>query len=135
MGERPCYIDGHQHVHLYPCLTETIASVMEEFSITKTRFLSEDMNEVSWMNTNPRKSFRQLIYHNVSLSLSNHHAPDPSSDSCLQQTQRFWRIWDRQLHRRHDHDSAANHKLLFALSSQSIQSDNDRIDGFLERTW
>lgn len=69
MGERPCYIDGHQHVHLYPCLTETVASVMEELHITKTRFLSEDMNEVSWMNTNPRKAFRQLIYQNVFLSL------------------------------------------------------------------
>lgn len=68
MGEPPCYMDGHQHVHLYPSLTETIASVMEEFHITKTRFLSEDMNEVSWMNSNPRKSFRQLIYQNVSLS-------------------------------------------------------------------
>ena len=44
---------------------------MEELHITKTRFCSEDMNEVSWMNTNPRKSFRQLIYRNVSLLTAN----------------------------------------------------------------
>ena len=66
-GAYPEYVDGHQHVHTYPYLAETIASVFEEYGIHKTRFPSEDMDEVGWMNNNPRKPFRQLIYASVSI--------------------------------------------------------------------
>ena len=49
---------------------ECIATVLEEYGITKTRFPSEDMDEVGWMNDNPRKPFRQSIHRNVLLSPS-----------------------------------------------------------------
>lgn len=52
-------------MHVYPRLAKTIAKVAEEFHIMKTRFPSEDMDEVGWMNDNPRKPFRQVLYRNV----------------------------------------------------------------------
>ena len=55
-------------MHVYPRLAKTIAKVAEEFHIMKTRFPSEDMDEVGWMNDNPRKPFRQVLYHNVLFS-------------------------------------------------------------------
>lgn len=69
VGHIPDYVDGHQHVHVYPRLAECIATVLEEYGITKTRFPSEDMDEVGWMNDNPRKPFRQAIHHNVLLCI------------------------------------------------------------------
>ena len=42
---------------------------MQEFGISKTRFPSEDMDEVSWMNTHPRKMFRQQVYENTLASI------------------------------------------------------------------
>ena len=68
----PPYVDGHQHVHVYPRFAEAIAMVLQEYGITKTRFPSEDMDEVGWMNDNPRKPFRQTVYRNVLLFPPSH---------------------------------------------------------------
>ena len=65
VGRKPSYVDGHQHVHVYPHFAEAIAIVFDEYGVTKTRFPSEDMDEVGWMNDNPRKAFRQAVYRNV----------------------------------------------------------------------
>lgn len=61
----PPYVDGHQHVHVYPRFAEAIAMVLQEYGITKTRFPSEDMDEVGWMNDNPRKldTVRSVLAH------------------------------------------------------------------------
>ena len=64
-GRIPPYFDGHQHVHVYPRLASVFAKVASEYGIVKTRFPSEDMDEVGWMNDNPRKPFRQTLYINV----------------------------------------------------------------------
>ena len=68
----PPYVDGHQHVHVYPRFAEAIAMVLQEYGITTTRFPSEDMDEVGWMNDNPRKPFRQTVYRNVLLLPPSH---------------------------------------------------------------
>lgn len=52
-------------MHVYPRFAEAIAAVLQEYGISKVRFPSEDMDEVGWMNNNPRKPFRQTIYRNV----------------------------------------------------------------------
>lgn len=67
VGRKPSYVDGHQHVHVYPRFAEAIAIVFHEYGVTKTRFPSEDMDEIGWMNDNPRKAFRQAVYRNVLL--------------------------------------------------------------------
>lgn len=60
---------------MYPRFASTLAKVAKEYGIFKTRFPSEDMDEVSWMNDNPRKPFRQTLYNNVSLPYSINNRP------------------------------------------------------------
>ena len=36
-GKNPDYIDGHQHCHIFPIVTEALVQCMEEFDIRETR--------------------------------------------------------------------------------------------------
>ena len=127
MGETPCYMDGHQHVHLYPSLAETIASVMQEFGISKTRFPSEDMDEVSWMNTHPRKMFRQQVYENVGTGFRS--SVDSRVDSHVQKARRLRRFRDWMLAWRDEHDDATRDQLLSALSPEPLGRHHHRVYG------
>ena len=93
VGARPDYVDGHQHVHMYPRFADRIATVFEEYGIHRTRFPSEDMEEVGWMNANPRKSFRQVTHQNV-CSMMASECVDNQVASYLLSSWSVWGIWN-----------------------------------------
>ncbi|RUS85743.1 hypothetical protein EGW08_006457 [Elysia chlorotica] len=57
VGEKPAYVDGHQHIHLHPVVVPIFAKLLSKHGIAVTRMPIEinlDLNAKPWLHHSPK---------------------------------------------------------------------------------
>ncbi|XP_002741791.2 carbohydrate deacetylase-like [Saccoglossus kowalevskii] len=61
LGYTPVYVDGHQHVHVFPGISQVFAEVLKEHNITLTRFpIQYNLEKCSWV-LEEHKKFNKVV--------------------------------------------------------------------------
>ena len=63
-GRLPSYVDGHQHVHILPTVSEIFAEVLTSYDIVETRIPYElSIHQCNWI-AHPQMNFYEEVCKN-----------------------------------------------------------------------